>query len=181
MLPLPGPSGPASLKTCQRACFPGAAAPCQGGEHPQAQSSQVRERPALLPSGSAGFGRQLKNCTPSVSLRSTLQADKSSFRLISPPMKFPPQAVIGGSSLDPHLRMLLAAASKLVFRSCLRKRDIRLGDMCFRARRLKAAEPVRKAHREKVRECPRRKLVFPWGIPLPFLVPGSLKLFTAPA
>ena len=92
--------------------FSGRCGPRQGGEHPQAQSSQDRRRPALLPSGSAGFGRQLKNCAPSVSLRSTLQADKSSFRLISPPMRFPPQAVIGGSSLDPQLRMLYHFASK---------------------------------------------------------------------
>ena len=97
--------------------------PRQGDKGPQPQSSQDRRRPALLPSGSAGFGRQLKNCTPSVSLRSTLQADKSSFRLISPPMKFPPQAVIGGSSLDPHLRMELDVANKRVSRSCLRKRE----------------------------------------------------------
>ena len=67
-------------------------------------------------------------------------------------------------------------------RRCYGKRGYdRLDDVCFRARRLKAAEPVRKAHREKVRECPRGKLVFPRGIPLPFLVPESLKLFAAPA
>ena len=55
--------------------------------------------------------------------RKSASCGHCSFRLISPPMKFPPQAVIGGSSLDPHLRMLLAAADKQVSRSCLRKRE----------------------------------------------------------
>ena len=39
---------------------------------PQPQSAQVRLRPALYPSGSAGFGRQSKDCSPSASRCSAL-------------------------------------------------------------------------------------------------------------
>ena len=55
----------------------------------------------------------------SLNRRKSASCGHCSFRLISPPMRFPPQAVIGGSSLDPHLRMELDAANKRVSRSCL--------------------------------------------------------------
>ncbi|MDO5325342.1 MAG: hypothetical protein Q4G00_01350 [Clostridia bacterium] len=41
------------------------------------------------------------------------------FRLISPPMKFPPQAVIGGSSLDPLLAKILDRYSQETPRAAL--------------------------------------------------------------
>ena len=150
-MPLPGPSGPASLKTCQRACFPGAAAPRQGGDF-----------------------RKLNR-------RKSASCGHCSFRLISPPMRFPPQAVIGGSSLDPHLRILLAATNKLVFRRSYGKRGYaRLGDVSFRARRLLAARPVRKAHREKGRDDPLGKARFPQGFTRPFSCARKPQTFRSP-
>ena len=66
------------------------------------------------------------------------------------------------NTLDPYLRMYLGETNKRVSRSCYGKRGYaRLDDVCFRARRLSAAEPVRKAHREKRRESVRGKLAFP--------------------
>ena len=69
-----------------------------------------------------------------------LHGEIAPFRLISPLMRFPPQAVIGGSSLDPLLRKLLDTLKEQASRCCL-ERKVKLASVLLLARRLKAANP----------------------------------------
>ena len=67
-------------------------------------------------------------------------------------------------------------------RRCYGKRGYApLDDVCFRARRLSAAEPVRKAHREKGRVNPWGKQAFPLGSSRPFSCARKPQTFRSPA
>ena len=66
-------------------------------------------------------------------------------------------------------------------RRCYGKRGYaQLDDVCFRARRLSAAEPVRKAHREKGRVNPWGKQAFPLGSSRPFSCARKPQTFRSP-
>ncbi len=108
------------------------------------------KRPALIPSGSAGFGRQSKDCPSSASLRSALLCGHCSFRLISPPMKFIPQPqwsqlssgeiapfrLISALTANPPLADVRASSTGGHRRFVPRTRRLRLLDLSWRHRTL---------------------------------------------